>query len=209
MKSGTRALIVSIALFLLWGTILTGPFRYFAYAFRDFYIWVLDSLHTPTVMSGFIITLLLVVTLITLLLLGAKKFSQYMAGICALLSMLYYLFTCLKSQSFDSVSFTVTFGLALALLFLIFQANKASLWLADAYIFSIPVLLFFELVMTPLFVTVKASPNLLSALFIVPLESIGTRIGNMFQIPMLIWSIFLFALTLFPTLYLSKSRKKS
>ena len=209
MKSGTRALIVSIALFLLWGTILTGPFRYFGYAFRDFYIWVLDSLHTPTVVSGFIITLLLVVTMVVLLLLGTKKFSQYMAGICALLSMLYYLFTCLQNRNFDTVSFTVTFGLALALLFLIFQANKASLWLADAYIFSIPVLLFFELVMTPLFVTVKASPNLLSALFIVPAESIGTRIGNLFQVPMLIWSIFLFALTLFPTLYLSKSRKKN
>ena len=109
----------------------------------------------------------------------------------------------------DTVSFTVTFGLALALLFLIFQANKASLWLADAYIFSIPVLLFFELVLTPLFVTIKASPNLVSALFLVPAESIGTRIGNLFQVPMLIWSIFLYALTLFPTLYLSKSRKKN
>lgn len=209
MKSGTRALIVSTALFLLWGTIFTGPFRYFGYAFRDFYIWVLDSLHTPTVVSGFVITFLLVVTMIVLLLLGARKFSQYMAGICALLSMLYYLFTCLQNRTFDSVSFTVTFGLALALLFLIFQANKASLWLADAYIFSIPVLLFFELVLTPLFVTVKASPNLVSAIFIVPAESIGTRIGNLFQVPMLIWSIFLFALTLFPTLYLSRSRRKN
>ena len=207
MKSGTRALIVSIALFLLWGTLFTGPFRYFAYAFRDFFTWALDSMHTPAVMSGFLITLLLAVALIVLLVLSGRKFSQYMAGVCALLSMLYYLFTCLKSNSFDTVSFTVTFGLALALLFLIFQADKASLWLADAYILSIPVLLFFELVMTPLFVTVKASANLLSVLFIVPAESIATRIGNLFQVPMLIWSIFLFALVLFPALYLSKNRK--
>ena len=209
MKSGTRALIVSIALFLLWGTILTGPFRYFAYAFRDLYSWLPGLFHTPTVISGFIITLLLVITVVVLLILGAKKFSQYMAGICALLSMLYYLFTCLQNKTLGFVSFTVTFGLALALLFLIFQANKASLWLADAYIFSIPVLLVFELILTPLFVTIKVSPNLLSSLFVVPAEGIATRIGNLFQVPMLIWSVFLFALMLIPVLYLSKSRKKN
>ena len=209
MKSGLRALIVSIALFLLWGTILAGPFRYFAYAFRDLYSWLPGLFHTPTVISGFIITLLLVITVVVLLILGAKKFSQYMAGICALLSTLYYLFTCLQNKTLGSVSFTVTFGLALALLFLIFQANKASLWLADAYIFSIPVLLVFELILTPLFVTIKVSPNLLSSLFVVPAEGIATRIGNLFQVPMLIWSVFLFAIMLIPVLYLSKSRKKN
>lgn len=209
MKSDTRSLIVSIAVFFLWGTMLTGPFRYFAYAFRDFYTWIMDLFHTSDVVSGFVITLLLIITVIVLLILSAGKFSAYMAGICALLSMLYYLFTCIQNKSIGTVSFTVTVGLALALLFLIMQADKAGLWLADAYIYSIPVLMFFELVLTPLFVTVKASPKLLSFLFTVPAGSVATRIGNLFQVPMLIWSIFLFALMLIPVIYLSKSRKKS
>ena len=209
MKSGTRGLIVSIALFLLWGTIFTGPFRYFAFAFRDLYIWFSELVHMPTVISGFVITLLLIITIVVLLILSARKFAPYMAGVCALLSMCYYLLTCIKSGSFDFVSFTVTFGLALALLFLIFQASKASLWLADAYIFSIPVLLFFELVMTPVYLALKASPDAVSSLFIVPAESLATRIGNLFQVPLLIWSVFLFALMLLPVLYLSRSRKKS
>lgn len=188
---------------------LTGPFRYFAYAFRDFYTWIMDLFHTSDVVSGFVITLLLIITVILLLILSAGKFSAYMAGICALLSMLYYLFTCIQNKSIGTVSFTVTVGLALALLFLIMQADKAGLWLADAYIYSIPVLMFFELVLTPLFVTVKASPKLLSFLFTVPTGSVATRIGNLFEVPMLIWSIFLFALMLIPVIYLSKSRKKS
>ncbi len=201
MKSGTRALTVSIVLLLLWGNILTGPFRYFAYAFRDLFIWIADSLHAPTVV--------LILCTVVLLVLSSKKFARYMAGICALLSMLNYLLGCLRTKSFDTVSFTVTVGLALALLFLILQADKAGLWLADAYIFSIPVLLFFELVLTPLFVTVHASPNLLSALFTVPESGIATRIGNLFSVPMLIWSLFLFALMLIPVVYLSRNRKKS
>lgn len=207
MKSGTRALIVSIALFLLWGTIFTGPFRYFAYAFRDLFTWILDSLHTSAVFSGFLIFFLLVITMIIFLIVSARKSAQYLAGICALLSLLYYLFTCIQNKSFDSSSFTVTFGLALALLFLIFQADKASLWLADAYIFSVPVLLAFELVLTPLFVTFKLSPNVFSFLFVIPAESLATKIGDLFQVPMLIWSIFLFVLMLIPVLFLSKSRK--
>jgi hypothetical protein len=201
LKSGTRALTVSIVLLLLWGNILTGPFRYFAYAFRDLFIWIADSLHAPTVV--------LILCTVVLLVLSSKKFARYMAGICALLSMLNYLLGCLRTKSFDTVSFTVTVGLALALLFLILQADKAGLWLADAYIFSIPVLLFFELVLTPLFVTVHASPNLLSALFTVPESGIATRIGNLFSVPMLIWSLFLFALMLIPVVYLSRNRKKS
>ncbi len=188
---------------------ITGPFRYFAYAFRDFYTWIVDIFHTSAVVSGFVITLLLIITVVVLLILSAGRLSSYMAGICALLSMLYYLFTCIQAKSIGTVSFTVTVGLALALLFLIMQADKAGLWLADAYIYSIPVLMFFELVLTPLFVTVKASPKLLSFLFTVPSESAATRIGNLFEVPMLIWSIFLFALMLIPVLYLSKSRKKS
>jgi len=209
LKSGTRALIVSIAVFLLWGTVLTGPFRYFAYAFRDLYTWFIDAFHTPAVLSGFIIALLLILTAAVLLILSARKNAHYLAGICALLSMAYYVLKCLQNKSFDSVSFTVTAGLALALLFLILQADKACLWLADAYIFSIPVLMFFELVLTPLFVTVHASPDLLSVLFTVPAESIATRIGSLLQVPLLIWSIFLFALMLIPVIYLSKNRKKT
>lgn len=209
MNSGARALIVSFMLFLLWGTVLTGPFRYFAYAFRDLYTWVIDSLHTQTVLSGFVIILLIAVTLVVLLILGASQFSQYMAALCALLSMIYYLSICIKNDSFDLVSFTATFGLALALLFLIFQANKASLWLADAYVFSIPVLLFFELVMTPLLATIKASPNLLSFFFTAPAAGLAARIGNLFQVPMLIWTVFLFVLVLIPVLYLSKNRMKN
>lgn len=209
MKSGTRALIVSIVLLLLWGNILTGPFRYFAYAFRDLFIWIADALKAPAVVSGFIIALVLILCTVVLLVLSSKKFARYMAGVCALLSMFNYLLGCLRTKSFDTVSFTVTLGLALALLLLILQADKAGLWLADAYIFSIPVLLFFELVLTPLFLTIHASPNLLSALFTVPETSIATRIGNLFSVPMLIWSLFLFGLMLIPVIYLSRNRKKS
>lgn len=207
MSSGIRALIISIVLFLLWGTILTGPFRYFAKAFRDFFAWGLMKTHAPAALSGFAMVLLLLMVTIVLLILSSKRYAGYIAGLCSVLSMAYYLFVCLKNQSFDTLAFPIAAGLALALLFLIFQSDGAGLWLADAFIYSIPVLMFIELILSPVIVAAHAASGGLSAFFKVPKISAATEIGNFLQIPMLVWSVFLFALLLIPTVYFSRNRR--
>ncbi len=208
MKSGTRALLITIALFLLWGTVVTGPFRYFAYAFKDFFRWLLGNLPLPVPAATVIVVLLLGLVTIGLLLLSAGKFGEYIAGLCALLSLLYYLFTCIQQKSFDAVSFPVTAGLALALLFVIFRGKRPSYWLGDAYIFAIPVLLFSELVLTPISTSFNLESSFLQAWVAEGDKSLLTGMGNWFEIPLWVWTIFLFALILIPIIFFSRGRHK-
>jgi hypothetical protein len=164
--------------------------------------------HIPMVVSAFIVTFALACVAVVFLLLSSKKSAQYMAGIGAILSVLYYLYTCIVSRSFNSLSFPVALGLAAALLFMMLRAEGASLWLGDAYFYSIPVLLFYELVMTPLFSAVKISGNLLSPFIIVRDTGLSTRIGDLAGLPVLVWGVFLFTLTLLPVIFFSKGRAK-
>jgi len=208
LNSGSRGLIVSILLFVLWGTVITGPFRYLAYAFRSVFLMLCSLAHIPQVFSAFLVTLALALVAVIFLLLSSKKSAEYMAGIGAILSVLYYLYTCIVSRSFDSLSFPVALGLAAALLFMMLRAESASLWLGDAYFYSIPVLLFYELVLTPLFSALKISGTLLSPFITVPDAGLSTRIGNLAGLPVLVWGVFLFTITLLPVIFFSKGRAK-
>lgn len=208
MKSGLRALIVSLALFVLWGTTITEPFRTFATVCQNFFGRVLRGTSMPPVMLGFVISLLLIALLIILVVLGSTDFSRYMAGICAALSMLYYLYTCIQKASYDFRVFPIAVGLAIALLFLILQKDHAGMWLADAYVYSLFILLFVELILTPLSIAVKVPSGKMIPFFPVPVESLATKIGNFLDLPMLIWSGFLFVLMLIPVVYFSRNRKR-
>lgn len=208
MNSGSRGLIVSILLFVLWGTLVTGPFRYLAYAFRSVFLMLCRFAHLPQVLSAFLVTLALAIVAVIFLLLSSKKSAEYMAGIGAILSVLYYLYTCIISRSFNSLSFPVALGLAAALLFMMIRSEGGSLWLGDAYFYSIPVLLFYELVLTPLFSALKISGTLLSPFITVSGTGLSTRIGNLAGVPVLIWGVFLFTLTLLPVIFFSKGRAK-
>ena len=208
MKSESRGLIVSLMIFFLWGTVVTGPFRYFADAFRSIFLWISESLHVPSFFYGFLVPLLLVAVLLFFLALGTKKNASYTAGICALLSLFYYLFHSILERAFDSVSIAVVIGLALALLFIIFRVDGGSLWLSDAYIFSITVLLFFELVLSPFLLLFPDFREPAGRLWIVESESLGTGIGDLLGLPALLWSGTFFILLMIPVFFLSRGRKK-
>ena len=208
MKSESRGLVISLMVFFLWGTIITGPFRYFAYAFRDFFLWIFNHAGAPSIAISFLVPILMVASMLFLLVLGTKKYASYTAGICALLSLLYYLFHCVLQSSFDSVSFVVVIGLALALVFIIFRVDKGSLWLSDAYVFSLPVLLFFELVLAPFFGIFPHLQTAVSGLWTIPSDSLGFRFEDFLGLPALLWGFLLFAVLLIPVCFLAKGRKK-
>ena len=208
MKSQTRGLITFLLVFFLWGTIITGPFRYFAYAFRDFFLWIFSRLNSPDIVTFFIVPILLISVMIVFLVLGTKKYAAYTAGICALLSLLYYLFHCILQSSFDSVSFAVVIGLALALAFIIFRVDTGSLWLSDAYIYSLYALLFFELVATPILLNFSDLRETVSGLWPILPSTIAPLAGDLLGLPNLLWDISLFILLSIPVFFLSRGRKK-
>jgi len=152
----------------------------------------------PIILAGIMITYLLIT---------ARKPAEFMAGLGAVISILYYLFICFKNRSFDGLAFPVALGLAVALIFILMHFEKGNLWLGDAYFYAIPVLLFYELVMLPLYEILKVKGNPLAPFIQVPTNGIIRGIGNLLGIPMFVWGLFIFILLLLPVLYFSKERK--
>ena len=207
MKSGLRGLLVALLLFFLWGTEITGPFRFFAYALENTFLWVFKAMGIYPVFQGFIVPLLMVTVLVLLLRLCTKKYASYTAGICALLSLVYYLITYWQTKEFNTVSFAVVIGLALALLFLLFQTERPGLWLCDAYLYAIPVLLFFDLLFFPLVRNFPAAFQWSQRVFSIANVELSSKIHDILGLPSLLWSAFLFIVITIPVVFYSKDRK--
>lgn len=207
MKSGLRGLIVSILLFVLWGTVIAGPFRYLAYAFKSLVSGAFATIGIKGTASGFLMPVILVIITVIYLLISARKSAEYMAGLGAAISIFYYLFICFKNRSFDGLAFPVALGLAVALIFILMHFEKGNLWLGDAYFYAIPVMLFYELVMVPLYRILNVKGNPLNPFIQVPTKGMISDIGDLLGIPMIMWGVFVFILLLLPILYFSKERK--
>ncbi|MBN1892686.1 MAG: hypothetical protein JW780_07885 [Clostridiales bacterium] len=203
MNGGKRALIVSILLFVLWGTFVCAPFRYFVRAIR----WLLDILlgvfDMPVVPKAFLEVFLLAGIVLGYLFIRNGKAAEYMAIIAAVTGVLFHLYNCVIERNIVEMGIPVVIGLMVAILFMLFQAEQATLFLADAYFYAIQVSLFYGLVMTPVFTAAGWRYTLLSPF--IPVEQAGpaTDIGNLFGVPAWLWGIVIFVLTTLPIIYLS------
>jgi len=207
LKGGTRAAILSLILFLTWDTFLTAPFRWFAKAFRDLSVTTAEALHLPAVLQGFLLVIFLLAVTIFLLVLTTRSIVRHIAGACAVASVIYYVIVAIRSMSLDGDMIWVTAGLCIAFLMLLFRTDKPNLFLADAYILAIPVMLFRELVLGSLFSRANINPELLSPVIHVPTDLIADRIGDFLGLPMPVWSIFLFALVATSVVFFSRARE--
>ena len=208
MKSSVRGWIVSFFLFFLRGTFLAEPFRRFEEACRSIFGlsagWI--GLREPW---SDILQLLLLTGLVSLLLHVSKgKYAEYVAGVCAIASLLYQLLKNIETGDFHATTYTAVLGVVLALVFFFFRMTKTSLWLADMYIFVIPVWFFVDLVLAP---TVSLLPGIASPFrnfFDIPVIGTADRIHYHFFVPAMILGLIFFALLCIPIFILAKKRKK-
>jgi hypothetical protein len=206
LNGGKRALIVSILLFLLWGTFICAPFRNFVRAIR----WLADQsvgfFHAPAAVQALLVTLIFLGIATVYLLIRYTKTAEYSAVFASAAGVVFHLGLSVVNRTIAGMAIPVVIGLAAAVIFMLFQADQATLFLGDAYFYALPVYLFYELVMIPVFLATGLRGNLLSPFITVNSYGLATDIGNLFGIPAWVWGTFLFVLTLLPVLYLSKGR---
>ncbi len=206
MDGGKRALIVSILLFLLWGTFICAPFRNFVRALR----WLADQsvgiFHAPTAIHALLVILIFSGVTTAYLFIRYTKAAEYAAVFAAVVGVVFHLSLSIVSRTVIDLAIPVVIGLMAAVLFMLFQADRATLFLGDAFFYSLPIYLFYELVLTPVFSTAGLQGNLLSPFITVNAQGFMTDIGDLFGIPAWVWGLFLFALVLMPVIYLSKGR---
>jgi len=206
LNGGKRALIVSILLFLLWGTVLSAPFRFFVGALRGPADLLTGLFPFSPGVTAIMLTVLFLGIHLLYLWMRNGVISEIIAPFPAAYAVIYHLYMCVVNRTIENDAVWVVLGLAVAVLLILFRADKASRILADAYFYSIPVYLFYEWVMTPVFIAAGLRGDLLSPFIRVGSGGLATDVGDFLGLPSWVWGSFVFVLTLLPILYLSKGR---
>jgi len=208
VRSDLRALIVSILLFLLWGTVLTYPFRIISDITSQATEAVVGKVHLPAI--AFAVLVLFVISGITcvMLFLGRMESSEAIALSLSVLACIVYCVRVFRSRSFSIESVFVAVVLAGTIVLILLRKTEWTRYVADAFIMALPVRMCYECIMNPLYRLLKADLYKLSPFITVPQTGIFSKVGNLLGVDLLVWSGFFFILSLLPVIYLSGGRKE-
>ncbi len=211
MRSEERSGIITIVLILLWGTLATEPFRYFAGITGKGIGLVLSK---AGVVSGgkicVLVTSAVIVALtVGLLFLSKKEFGKYIAPIAVSIDLLVFLIGCLRSGNVNiKVSVILIVSVVIVLLIYILKLETVWIWLSDAFILSFPVFL----VSSWLFVPISKISAKVGKFFFIAFKSTedyAAAFKGLFSIPKIIWGIFFVILLMLPVLYFIPERRKA
>lgn len=208
MRSDIRALIVSILLFLLWGTVLTYPFRIDSDLICESTEAIVGKLGLPAIAFAVIVLFIVMGITCIALYLGRMEISDGVALVMALIGSIAYSVRVFTSRSFSVEAVFIAIVLAGAMVLVLARKTEWNRYIADAFILALPVRMVYECIMNPLYRLLKKDLYLLSPFITVPQTSIFSKVGNLLHVDLLVWSGFFFVLTLLPVIYLSGGRKE-
>lgn len=208
MRSDVRALIVSILMFLLWGTVLTYPFRAVSNLICDNTEAIVGKISMPAIASA-VLMLIIVMGLTCIgLLAGRMEISDYLALAFSLIGSILYCVSVVKTKQYSVNSVFVALVLVVSVVLVLSRKTEWIRWIADAYIMALPVTMCYESVLNPLYQLLKMDIYKFSPFIVVPQSGIFSKVGNLLGIPLVAWGTFFFILTLLPVIYLSGGRKE-
>ena len=211
MRSEERSGIIAIVLILLWGTLATEPFRYFAGITGK---GIGLALSKVKVVEGGKICVLVtsaVILLLTvgLLLLSKTDFGKYVAPIAVSIDLLVFLIGCLLNKNINvKMAIVLIVSVVIVLLIYILKLETVWVWLSDAFILSFPVFL----VSSWLFVPIAKISTKVGKFFFIAFKSTedyAAAFKGLFSIPKIVWGIFFAVLLMLPVLYFIPERRKA
>ena len=208
MRSDIRALIVSILMFLLWGTVLTYPYRIVTDLVCQSTGAIAGKIPWPAIASAVFCLIVVMGVTCLLLLLGRMEISEHFVLGLSILACVIYSVDVYRTRQFSIEAVFIAVILAGALVIVLLRKTEVARYVADAYIMALPVRMAYECVMNPLYRLLKADLDKLSPFMTVPSTGIFSKTGNMLGIPLLVWSGFFFIVTLLPVIYLAGGRKE-
>ena len=208
MRSDLRALIVSILLFLLWGTVLTYPFRIVSDITCQATEAVVGKMGLPAIAFAVLVLLIIMGITCVLLFLGKMEVSDHIALVLSITGTIVYTVRIFTTRSFSVAAVAMAILLAGTILLVIMRKTEWTRYIADAFIMALPVRMCYECIMNPLYRLLKTDLYLLSPFITVPQTSIFSKVGNLLGVNLLLWSGFFFIVSLLPVIYLSGGRKE-
>ena len=207
MRSDLRALIVSILLFLLWGTVLTYPFRIISDITCQATEAVVGKMGLPAIAFAVLVLIIIMGITCAMLLLGRMESSDAIATALSLLACIIYCVRVFTSKSFSIESVFVAVVLAGTIVLVLSNRTEWTRYIADAFILALPVRMCYECIMNPLYRLLKTDLYKLSPFITVPQTSIFSKVGNLLGVDLLVWSGFFFVVSFLPVIYLAGGRK--
>lgn len=208
MKSQTRALIVFTLLFIFFSTPFMGPFSYFSNLITTLTSSIIGLLPLSAGWSTLLYFVFMALILSALLLIGRNRQSHYIAAVCALIEMVHHLVVCVMTKSLYPVSLPIAIGLALALFFLLLPSQRPTLYLSDAFILSIPVSMFYNGILGPLYAMFHLPEHIFSPLFLLPDQTLINRLNGHLGMPVYVYMPVIAFLALLPLLLWARGRQK-
>ena len=210
MRSEERSGIIAIVMILLWGTLVTEPFRYFATIIAEGINYVLEKIHVPHAGKLEVIIASVVIVLITLLLLFLSRgeLGKYLAPIGVSCSLIVFMLRSFLKRSVDvkTAVALIAFVLIILVLYLL-KIERIWIWASDAFILSLPIFLLSSWMLVPIsrisskvgkffFLTFRSS------------EDYAVAFKGLFSIPKIVWGIFFAILFILPIAYFVPERRK-
>jgi len=211
LKRRERAIVSFLILLFLWGTILTGPFKYFAWMTRDVGAFIMDKTGAAGDLRIFIAYLISILCMIGLFFLGRSKNRGWVCAVCAISSLCFYLIQSFHSikeiQTIQTIPVYIAVGLALALISAVTSASALEQWLADLFVLSIPVMIVYDALLVPMFSFLKLDTGIFSPWIEIPGTSLFMGV-SLLHWPVLVWGVALTAAVLLPAVYFIASKTK-
>jgi len=205
LKKRERTIISFIILLFLWGTILTGPFRYFAWMTRDAGFFIMGKIAIGGDFQVFAAYLISILCMVGLFVLGRSKNRALLCAVCAISSLCFYIIQSFGSiQTNQTVPLFIAIGLALALISSVIKTNALEQWLSDFFVLSIPVMIVYDALLVPLFSFMKMNTGILSPWIEIPKTSMFMDV-TFLNWPVLVWGVIITAAAIIPTVYFTTS----
>ncbi|MBO7564314.1 MAG: hypothetical protein J6T40_05650 [Clostridiales bacterium] len=208
MRSDIRALIVSILLFLLWGTVLTYPFRIISDITCQATEAVVGKIPLPAIAFAVLVLLIIMGITCVMLFLGKMEVSDHIALVLSITGTIVYTVRIFTTRSFSVAAVFMAILLSGTIVLVLMRKTEWTRYIADAFIMALPVRMCYECIMNPLYRLLKTDLYLLSPFITVPQTSIFSKVGNLLGVNLLLWSGFFFIVSLLPVIYLTGGRKE-
>ena len=208
MRSDIRALIVSILLFLLWGTVLTYPFRIISDITCQATEAVVGKIPLPAIAFAVLVLLIIMGITCVMLFMGKMEVSDHIALVLSITGTIVYTVRIFTTRSFSVAAVFMAILLSGTIVLVLMRKTEWTRYIADAFIMALPVRMCYECIMNPLYRLLKTDLYLLSPFITVPQTSIFSKVGNLLGVNLLLWSGFFFIVSLLPVIYLTGGRKE-
>ena len=195
-------------MFFLWGTVVCDPFRIFA----RYLIRVSDRafgyIGMPGIVSSILMTVLICLLTLLLLKISGTRFVIFIP--CAIAAACLGGFTVwgfVKGEVYVPEAIVLAIPVIILIVLYLLKTDKILTWIADVYIFSLPLALITYLITYPLSKTFPQAANFLYINRNCDVDLMAPFNG-LAGIPGFVWGIFFLVIAALPIIYVTLGRRK-